>query len=406
MVRQLLQALALVAFAACSVTAGDGKEPTKDEAVCPNSILEAGEECDDGNPRNGDGCSRDCKIEEREICGNGVLEGDEECDDGNAVDGDGCNRACFDERLLNCGNREMNEGEECDDGNRESGDGCDDECQAEGEACGNRYRSPGGGETTAEECDDGNTDDGDGCSSSCTCEQLENDHANDPESATPFDFDAESTAGIIGCGDNDVWSIQLNDTGLYRFYTEGDVDTLCLIEDDGGRPVSGNDDASREDLNCSVGVSLRGGETYYLKVRHYNEEWGTGPYVLKSEALPPDDHGDEPDDATVIESLPYEQPGRIDWGRDRDVYSLTAPATGTLTMMTEGDIDPMCKLLDDAGELIQDNDDIDTEGREYNCRIDQQLEQGQQVYLVVEPYTSDRQPLGTIGDYRLIVRQQ
>ena len=31
--------------------------------VCGNGILEAGEECDDGNRRNGDGCSNTCRVE-------------------------------------------------------------------------------------------------------------------------------------------------------------------------------------------------------------------------------------------------------------------------------------------------------------------------------------------------------
>jgi cysteine-rich repeat protein len=31
--------------------------------VCPNGIVEAGEECDDGNTNFGDGCSANCKIE-------------------------------------------------------------------------------------------------------------------------------------------------------------------------------------------------------------------------------------------------------------------------------------------------------------------------------------------------------
>jgi cysteine-rich repeat protein len=52
-----------------------------------------GEECDDGNNRNGDGCSSNCKIEDP-VCGNGVIEFNEQCDDDNRRDGDGCSATC------------------------------------------------------------------------------------------------------------------------------------------------------------------------------------------------------------------------------------------------------------------------------------------------------------------------
>jgi len=65
-------------------------------AECGNGELEEGEECDDGNTIDGDGCSSTCMIEEElePVCGNGVLEQGEECDDGNTIDGDGCSSLC------------------------------------------------------------------------------------------------------------------------------------------------------------------------------------------------------------------------------------------------------------------------------------------------------------------------
>jgi len=66
--------------------------------TCGNGDLqeELGEECDDGNTVDGDGCSADCKIE---YCGDGIINNiDEECDDGNNVDGDGCSASCESER--------------------------------------------------------------------------------------------------------------------------------------------------------------------------------------------------------------------------------------------------------------------------------------------------------------------
>jgi cysteine-rich repeat protein len=394
----------LLVLSACAVDADSTDPLANDGSVCGNRVVEQGEACDDGNQRNGDGCNRSCETEDRAICGNGELEEGEECDDGNKTDGDGCNRACYDEALLNCGNEQADAGEECDDGNRVSGDGCDDRCQAEGAACGNRFRSPGGGESVAEECDDGNTEDGDGCSSTCTCEDQTNDDGNDAQTASSFDFESERTDAMFGCGDVDMWSIQVAEAGIFRFFTESTTDPVCTLEDSNGETLSGDDDGG-EELNCSVAMPMEVGETYYLKVRHYNAEWGTGLYTIGSERLPDDDHGNSAETATPIEALPYEQAARFDWGRDFDYYSLVAPATGQLTVMTESELDPMCRIMS-GEEMLAENDDIDAESRNYDCRMALDVEQGQELTIVVAPFHNPpRQPLGVAGDYTLIVRQ-
>lgn len=58
---------------------------------CGDESTDPGEECDDGNRINGDGCDNTCRVEK---CGNGRTEGNEACDDGNDEDGDGCQRDC------------------------------------------------------------------------------------------------------------------------------------------------------------------------------------------------------------------------------------------------------------------------------------------------------------------------
>ncbi|NVJ10326.1 lamin tail domain-containing protein [Myxococcus sp. AM001] len=66
------------------------------QAVCGNNVVEQGEQCDDGNTVDGDGCESDCTPTPppAAVCGNGKLEGEEVCDDGNTVDGDGCQANC------------------------------------------------------------------------------------------------------------------------------------------------------------------------------------------------------------------------------------------------------------------------------------------------------------------------
>ena len=66
------------------------------DQACPDGKLNqsAGEECDDGNTADGDGCDGSCRDE---LCGNGVLGASgnsEECDDGNQINDDGCTVDC------------------------------------------------------------------------------------------------------------------------------------------------------------------------------------------------------------------------------------------------------------------------------------------------------------------------
>ena len=54
----------------------DAAAPDGCHHVCGNGQLECGEQCDDMNNNDGDGCSHDCKIE----CGDGVKQAGEKCD--------------------------------------------------------------------------------------------------------------------------------------------------------------------------------------------------------------------------------------------------------------------------------------------------------------------------------------
>ena len=92
------------------------------QIACGNGKLDPGEQCDDGNNFNSDGCESDCT---RPKCGNGILDIGEKCDDGNALNGDGCDANCT---LPACGNGILDTGEKCDDGNALNGDGCDATC--------------------------------------------------------------------------------------------------------------------------------------------------------------------------------------------------------------------------------------------------------------------------------------
>ncbi|MCA9688357.1 MAG: DUF4215 domain-containing protein [Myxococcales bacterium] len=129
-------------------------DPTLPPPVCGDAHVDPGEECDDGNDINDDGCTNACAQPE---CGDGITQQGEACDDGNDVPTDGCTNACA---LPVCGDGVVQEGEECDAG---EGNGAGKACLANcvANVCGDGDKGPGEG------CDDGNDVDDDACTNTC-----------------------------------------------------------------------------------------------------------------------------------------------------------------------------------------------------------------------------------------------
>jgi len=151
-------------------------------AACGNGIVEAGEQCDDGNAVNTDACRNGCILP---LCGDGIVDSGEQCDDGNAVNADACRNGCT---LPFCGDGLVDSGESCDGANLGGADcggcagtvactpscalntsgctngicsttetcaSCAADCTAGGATCGNGICEAGGGEnclTCAADC--------------------------------------------------------------------------------------------------------------------------------------------------------------------------------------------------------------------------------------------------------------
>ena len=72
--------------------------------ICGNNVVDPGEECDDGDRQNGDGCDENCMLEpDPANCGNNVIEGTEECD-GTELDGVTCESLGYDSGIVYCQN--------------------------------------------------------------------------------------------------------------------------------------------------------------------------------------------------------------------------------------------------------------------------------------------------------------
>jgi cysteine-rich repeat protein len=84
--------------------------------LCGNNIVEAGENCDDGDTSDNGACTQDCSA--ITTCGDSIrsnpnsLAFAEECDDGDTDDEDLCDNQC----LVNCNNGELNALEQCETG--------------------------------------------------------------------------------------------------------------------------------------------------------------------------------------------------------------------------------------------------------------------------------------------------
>lgn len=111
----------------CQVGKEDALTCARDGCVpeCGNGVIEAGEDCDDGNLENVDACLNNCT---EASCGDGFLEaGVEDCDDTNLNDNDACTSAC---KMATCGDSLTWTGvEDCDDGNAVDTDACDVACK-------------------------------------------------------------------------------------------------------------------------------------------------------------------------------------------------------------------------------------------------------------------------------------
>jgi len=81
--------------------------------VCGNGLVESGEQCDDSNTVDGDGCSAACAPESGFLCigtpsscysecGDGLVASNEGCDDNNVTESDGCSSTCTEEPGYTC----------------------------------------------------------------------------------------------------------------------------------------------------------------------------------------------------------------------------------------------------------------------------------------------------------------
>ncbi|MEC8052881.1 MAG: DUF4215 domain-containing protein, partial [Myxococcota bacterium] len=201
-------------------------DPT-DAGVCGDGILDAGEDCDDGNTTTENCeygetactvCDAQCQSIDGQVayCGDGNVEdGIETCDDGNAETeacdyGEEsclvCDASCQSITINGsyCGDGIVQEGlEVCDDGNQQDGDYCSADCSAASTVCGDGVLEGN------ELCDDGNESNLDGCLNDCTLAACGDGFTYQGLEACDDGNDSNNDAclndcSIARCGDNFV----------------------------------------------------------------------------------------------------------------------------------------------------------------------------------------------------------
>ncbi len=246
--------------------------------TCGDSVVDVGEQCDDGNSGNTDACLNSCVTA---TCGDSVVRsGVEQCDT-NELSGASCVSRGFDggsltcgacafntsactNASIGCGNGVVNVGETCDDGNNNQNDGCTNLCQAA--VCGDGVIRSG-----SEQCDGSDLGDA-SCTSlgyvsgSLSCSNLCTLNASSCVGDVPvtgggveectniFDDDAD---GLIDCDDSDC-SAHSACTGVFACADglDNDNDGAVDLQDVGCSSATDNDEYNAPEVTVPGGSRL------------------------------------------------------------------------------------------------------------------------------------------------------
>ncbi|MDR0452853.1 MAG: DVUA0089 family protein [Treponema sp.] len=185
--------------------------------------------------------------------------------------------------------------------------------------------------------------------------------------------------------DRDFFLVRHEGAGMLRAETEGGMDTMMELYDEGGRTIASDDDGGSGG-NARIVFPAEDGKNYIVMVRGYGSETGSYTFRVSGEEIP--DLAREPNNnreqASPIGpgelSAAFVPAGDIDW------YSLEIPGEGArLVVFTEGGSDTRLALYNSGGDVLAEDDDS---GSGENARISMNLPGGT-VYIKASLYGGD-----------------
>ena len=202
---------------------------------------------------------------------------------------------------------------------------------------------------------------------------------------------------ISPAGDNDVYRIDVINSGTLTVYSSGTTDTYGYLLNDQGEQLVSDDDGGNG-YNCSISYGVNQG-TYYVKIRHYSET-ETGNYDIAS-SFTASANANTSGSINASGNVSYEytlgptgnKSESISPSGDEDIYQITVLRSGTLSIYSTGTTDTHGSLLDSNGEELLSDDDG---GNSYNFSISYTVNQGT-YYVKIRHYSETE-----TGDYDVI----
>lgn len=207
---------------------------------------------------------------------------------------------------------------------------------------------------------------------SFTLTDLEDQDGNTRSEATLIALNQTLDAGIDYPDDTDYFKFTIERKGVVEIITQGDTDTLGVLEDSGGTKLATDDDSGSLKNFKMVKALVPG--VYFIYVKDfYSNPTGTYALTINYTADMEDDYGDEMDFAYEI-MLDSRMDGFISTGGDIDCFRFSLDHKQTVIIYTTGTTDTFGTLYDKNGTVLFTKDDIS--GTDKNFSMTETLEPG------------------------------
>ena len=198
----------------------------------------------------------------------------------------------------------------------------------------------------------------------------------------------------LGRGDEHWYSVRANEAGLIIVETQGDdVNTYLEAFDSSYRYLDSNDDGG-VGTNARITLVVEPGQTYFLKLRGYNDS-ARGPYRIVSnfEGIPEDPGNTERARAISI-NIGDSRSSFFHTNDEERWFRFTVPRGGaTVVIYTTSGLDTVMTLYDNNRAIAEDDDS----GEHLNALISQRLSAGSSYFVRVTTYG------GGIGHFSISV---